>query len=103
MNEVVEVAKDKTSVSEGLGVSPMDAYCAEMDVSVTLQLLLDNGWTVFRDHGHYWDLCRPGKDKGVSATLNFYPDVFYCFTSNTDFESGKAYSTRWRLSAPAAS
>ena len=57
------------------------------------ELLQVHGWTpVFeRDHVSYWR--RPGKSFGVSATINFGgSDLFYPFTSSTEFEPETSYS-----------
>jgi hypothetical protein len=56
-------------------------------------LLEAHGWSfVFeRNDVTYWR--RPGKPAGVSATTNFGgADLFYPFTSSTEFEADKSYS-----------
>ncbi len=56
------------------------------------QLLTKHGWSLVRTQGkiEYWK--RPGEtDKPHSASFNYYPGEFYCFTSSTQFEAGKTY------------
>jgi hypothetical protein len=52
--------------------------------------LLDTGWKELREG--LWR--RPGKDKGISATLGkVAPNVFYCFTSNGHpFQQNSGYT-----------
>lgn len=59
------------------------------------ELLEDHGWArVFtRGQTEYWR--RPGKDDGISATINgpgVSPDRLYVFTTSTVFEANKSYS-----------
>jgi energy-coupling factor transporter ATP-binding protein EcfA2 len=56
-----------------------------------LNILLKDGWSVYRELPDRLYLSRPGKDKGVSATL-FKTGVFYVFTSATDYNINTAYS-----------
>jgi hypothetical protein len=55
-------------------------------------LLLANGWTIERETSTNTLLTRPGKTKGISASLRKSDNTFYCFSSSTEFESEKAYS-----------
>lgn len=59
------------------------------------ELLTDHGWSKIFQRGQteYWR--RPGKDNGISATINgqgVNPDRLYVFTSSTIFEPQKSYS-----------
>jgi energy-coupling factor transporter ATP-binding protein EcfA2 len=56
-----------------------------------LNILLKQDWTVYRDLPDRVYLTRPGKTRGVSATL-FKTGVLYVFTSATNYSSLTAYS-----------
>lgn len=68
---------------------PGDAFNATMQwVDV-----LPAGWTWVYRRGDKWHLRRPGKDRGVSATISLTTDRFYPFTdAATPFEPLKHYS-----------
>lgn len=69
---------------------PGDDYNQRGDIPALIQ---QHGWTFIYQRGQtsYW--CRPGKNKGVSASFN-YRDCgkLYVFTSSTEFDNEKAYS-----------
>lgn len=69
---------------------PGDDYNQRGDVP---DLLRAHGWTFTHQRGvtQYW--CRPGKQRGISASFN-YRDCgkLYVFTSSTEFDNEKAYS-----------
>ena len=54
--------------------------------------LESKGWVVARDKDDRIWLTRPGKTKGVSATLYKTSGYLYVFTSSTEFDVGRAYS-----------
>ena len=59
------------------------------------ELLTDHGWSKVFQRGQveYWR--RPGKDDGISATINgpgVNPDRLYVFTTSTIFDADKSYS-----------
>ena len=57
------------------------------------ETLVSHGWTLMSKLNDRELWCRPGKEKGVSATFNFVKDKFYVFSSNAyPFESGRTYS-----------
>jgi hypothetical protein len=72
------------------GDRPGDAY----NERVTWRELLEPaGWTIIFERGEvaYWR--RPGKDFGISATTNYGgSDLFFPFTSSTEFEPEKSFS-----------
>ncbi len=54
-----------------------------------------NGWALVHSNGQteYWR--RPGKDRGISATINgagVEPDRLYVFTTSTAFEANRSYT-----------
>lgn len=69
------------------------------------EILVPHGWKRVRRIGEkgYW--CRPGKEKGISATTGFCKsersgDLLYVFSTNAEpFQEGRAYSkfTAWGL------
>lgn len=69
---------------------PGDDFNARTDL---LELMLDHGWgyAFTRNNVHF--IRRPGKDRGVSATINHAGSGFlYVFTSSTEFEPNTSYS-----------
>ena len=69
---------------------PGDHYNAE---STWSDVLLPAGWQEIytRDGVTYWQ--RPGKTVGISGTTNYAgTDLFYVFTSSTEFDPNTAYS-----------
>ena len=69
---------------------PGDHYNAE---STWSDVLLPAGWQEMytRDGVTYWQ--RPGKTVGISGTTNYADtDLFYVFTSSTEFDPNTAYS-----------
>ncbi len=72
------------------GRRPGDLWNADGDVEAVLER---NAWTLGRESGEqqYW--CRPGKDKGTSATFHTELRTFYVFSSAAPpFEADEAYS-----------
>lgn len=73
-----------------IGPRPGDTYNAAADVQALLEA---HGWAVVGRRGGTDHLRRPGKDRGVSATVNHAGSgLFYPFTSSTDFEPNRGYS-----------
>ena len=70
---------------------PGDDYNARGDVR---EVLVRHGWTHVRAVGPNEHWRRPGKDKGVSATIRACNgvDVLYVFSTSTPFEAGQGYS-----------
>lgn len=69
---------------------PGDAYNQSGDVPGLIQ---QHGWTFIHQRGDtsYW--CRPGKDRGISASFNYRRcGKLYVFTSSTEFDNERAYS-----------
>lgn len=56
-------------------------------VTNPIPLLQKYGWTIDRCFNDKVYLRRPGKDKGVSASWNFIPNRFYCFSTSTVFKN----------------
>lgn len=55
------------------------------------EVLVQAGWTVYKDTTLYTYYTRPGKDGGVSASYNKEKGFYYIFTSSTDLEGSKGY------------
>ena len=71
------------------GSRPGDDYNAKTRWS---DLLEPQGWTRIFSHSgvEYWR--RPGKDRGISATVNYEnSDLLYVFTTSTVLESERSY------------
>lgn len=77
-------------VRTGRATRPGDDFNRHGDVAALLE---SHGWRRVCQRGaeSYW--CRPGKARGVSATLNYRGPGLYVFSSNAaPFEPGRAYS-----------
>jgi len=71
---------------------PGDAYNAD-DSEQTSDLLVKHGWTKIRHTGGAWQMCRPGKTGGISATADFDGGGVYVFSSNAvPFTESRNYS-----------
>jgi len=57
-----------------------------------LDNLINDGWKVCRESAANYYLTRPNKDSGISASIRKADNIFYCFTSSTQFEPNTAYS-----------
>lgn len=71
--------------------SPGTIYDAKPEsIHEAKNILKNAGWSELNN----FNWCRPGKNKGVSATFGkVAPNIFYCFTSNSEhFENDKAYT-----------
>jgi len=78
------------TVRTGDSTRPGDDFDARTDM---LELVKDHGWDhVFsRDGVHF--IRRPGKDRGVSATINHDgKNRLWMFTSSTNFEANRSYT-----------
>ncbi|MDR1519043.1 MAG: bifunctional DNA primase/polymerase [Planctomycetota bacterium] len=73
---------------------PGDDYNAKCDFAGMAAPLERHGWKIWRKIGENVAWTRPGKERGVSATLRRIDGiwVFYVFTSSTVFDSARAYS-----------
>jgi hypothetical protein len=70
------------------GDRPGDHYDALPDPEERIEdLLVRRGWTVVSRRGGTTYLRRPGKDKGISATLGHHPGLLIVFSTNTPFEA----------------
>lgn len=67
-------------------------WTAYNESNEVLGLLLLHGWTIERETSINTLLTRPNKSKGISASLRKSDNLFYCFSSSTEFEPEKAYS-----------
>lgn len=76
-------------------LNPFEDYNKRTDVPL---LLAEYDWCELKeDHQFIW-FTRPGKDTGVSASWNKEKEIFYVFTSSTDFEPEKGYKPATILS-----
>ena len=76
---------------EETGDRPGDDFNARGDIG---NYLAKHGWQEVDRSGEVTFWRRPGKrEGGASATLNYYPGLFYVFSSNAEpFEANKGYS-----------
>jgi hypothetical protein len=85
-----EAARPAQAATEPHGNRPGDAYNQQMTWPVLLE---SHGWSHAYSRGEvsYWR--RPDKADGVSATTNYGDtDLFFPFTSSTEFAPDKSYS-----------
>jgi hypothetical protein len=88
-NEVVEhVRPPRQQDTERYSKKPWEDYSERGDY---YKLLQAHGWYYVGVRGENEYFRRPGKDDGVSASWHISKRLFYCFTSSTQFEPGKAY------------
>ncbi|MDR2391943.1 MAG: bifunctional DNA primase/polymerase [Planctomycetota bacterium] len=75
----------------GAGDRPGDDYNRRGDMRETLRR---HGWVHVRTAGPNEQWRRPGKDKGISATVRVCDgvDVLYVFSTSTPFQAGRGYS-----------
>lgn len=74
------------------GTLPGEDFDNRDGLGAALDLLQGAGWKA-RTHGNGWHLTRPGKTKGISATLNIVPNCLYVFSPNAaPFDGGGTYS-----------
>jgi len=73
---------------EQYDTNPFEDYNNRIDIC---ELLAEFDWCELReDHQFIW-FTRPDKDDGVSASWNKEKQIFYVFTSSTEFEPEKGY------------
>ncbi len=86
--KVIPPPKPAKSQDEMYTLNPFEDYNARTDVT---EILAEYGWDEFKeDHKYIW-FTRPGKDSGVSASWNKETEIFFVFTSSTEFEPDKGY------------
>ena len=73
---------------ERSGKSPFDDYDER---ETPISVLEGHGWKVISERGGKVVLCRPDKQRGISATWNHVPNRFYVFTSSTQFNPQEIY------------
>ena len=71
-----------------IGLSPYDDYDNKND---PIFLLQSHGWKIICQKNNETLFCRPGKDRGISATWNHIPGRFFVFSTSTEFETGTIY------------
>ena len=88
--EVKEEMQAPSRVNNNWNLRPGDDFNNDTgSLQIVSSLLSENGWV--NTSKNLWR--RPGKAKGVSATLNYKGSkLFYVFTSSTVFENNKGYT-----------
>jgi putative DNA primase/helicase len=83
--------KPEEYVGKAEGDRPGDDFNARGDIGA---FLVKHGWQEIDRSGEVTFWRRPGKREGTaSATLNYYPGLFYVFSTNAEpFEANKGYS-----------
>ena len=84
-----EQVRQPSSAPENVDLRPGDDFGSRAD---WLDILQPHGWRHAFQRGEigYW--CRPGKERGISATTGYGGDYLYVFSTSTEFESERAYS-----------
>ena len=87
----IEYEKRVSEKAQGIpGEKPWEAYDKATDI---LQLMEHYGWRVVGRHGEYIRLNRPGAkhSQGVDASVIPSANLFYPFTSSSEFDPNKCY------------
>jgi hypothetical protein len=99
LNELEQPEERPTPVKTAMPGSagnyrPGDDYNSRCGPAEVANLLTRHGWRFWRECGPNRAWTRPGKDKGISATLRNMNgvEVFYVFSSSTAFAPARAYS-----------
>jgi Bifunctional DNA primase/polymerase, N-terminal. len=99
LNEVPQQAEKPVPVRTAMQGSPSqqrpgDDYNHRCTRDHLFDLLMRHGWQFWRNNGINTAWTRPGKNKGLSATVRNIDgvEVFYVFTSSTPFENNRGYS-----------
>jgi hypothetical protein len=80
----------RTTTKSSAGTRPGDDFSRR---TTWPELLEPAGWTRVYDRGDVTAWRRPGKAHGISATTNVGgSDLFYCFSSSTEFQPDKSYT-----------
>jgi hypothetical protein len=89
LNRFENVASQPKNLPPATGdLSPYDDYDSK---NTPIDELVLAGWAVVKQRGEATILRRPGKDREISATWNYVPGRFWCFTTSTNFENEKPY------------
>lgn len=86
-DEIVKPTIQRKEKTDGL--SPLDDYNERGDV---LSFLCENGWSIAKENSKNYFLKREGSDAKWGATLHKETNVFYVFSSSTQFDPNKGYS-----------
>lgn len=86
-----EIRQATKAIPKGEGVTPWDAFNESMDAQDMMESL---GWTVVSRSGKYIRMNRPGHKNSQQASGSVIADanVFYPFTTSTEFESLRGYT-----------
>jgi hypothetical protein len=82
-------AVKKEQYTASINVTPFDDYNSRGDA---FNILLSHGWNEVYQRGNKIALRRPDKNDGVSATWFNDDNIFYCFTTSTEFENDRGYN-----------
>lgn len=84
-----EFDSKKTSTQQDAGDRPGDEFNATFDRQKWNRFLTSRGWPFVYSHGQVDYYRRPGKDDGISASVNWDgKNRFRCFTSSTVLDEG---------------
>ena len=86
-NAKLEVKKDR--IPNEVNITPFDDYNLRGNA---FDLLLNHGWNEAGRRINQTLLRRPGKDRGISASWLNTDNLFYVFTTSTEFENDRAYN-----------
>ncbi|MCP5006675.1 MAG: hypothetical protein GY941_22440 [Planctomycetes bacterium] len=87
--------ESKQKVRLGGEVKPWEDYNESVELGDTLNLLMEHDWQLVNEYGSMYELTRPGKNTkdGISARLGGdNGNVFWCWSSSTEFTPEQAYS-----------
>lgn len=83
----VEAIKPAKSQSEFYDENPFEDFNHRDNGNV----LAENGWKALKQSAKFIWYTRPGKTEGISASFNKEKNIYFIFTSSTEFEPSKGY------------
>ena len=93
LEPAVKDEKDIKKASSGnWEKTPFDDFNERSTAESVVEMLQLAGWSVSSQKGDVYYMLRPGKQgKACSATVNYHPKMFFCFSSSTPFEPNRGY------------
>ena len=83
----VEAIKPKKEQSDFYDENPFEDYNGKDGGAI----LSEYGWKVLSDNSKYIYYTRPGKTEGISASFNKETNIYFVFTSSSEFEPSVGY------------
>lgn len=95
MPQIAPAPKRTRTENDYYTTSPWDAF---NNSDAAERVLIDAGWREVHSNDTYTQFCRPGKDKGISASFIHSKRMFYVFTTNGGIDGDRGYHPSTLLS-----